>query len=93
MKYLFFVILISLFCGLQINAQSLKSNLKLPYDKESYVELEQTRSAYLQSLLENEINANKEWSDLVKQKRMAVSLVDLRDPCNVKFASITFLPV
>lgn len=88
MKYPFFVFCLYLLCGFQLNAQSLKSNLKLPYDKESYVELEQTRSAYLQSLLENEISANEEWSQLVEQKKMAVSLVDLRDPCDVKFASI-----
>lgn len=69
-------------------AQSTFSNNELPFDKDSYVEIEQTRSAYLQSLLENEINSNKVWADLVKNKKMAVSLVDLRDPCDVKYASI-----
>ncbi|WP_372944729.1 serine hydrolase [Muriicola sp.] len=42
----------------------------------------------LQRSLENQIYKNPEWKRLIESKRMAVGLVDLRDPENVRFARI-----
>ncbi len=42
----------------------------------------------LQRSLENQILKNPEWKKLIETKRMAVGLVDLRDPENVRFARI-----
>lgn len=42
----------------------------------------------LQSAIENEISKNKKWKSLIAQKRMAVGLVDLRNPNDPKFARI-----
>jgi beta-lactamase class A len=42
----------------------------------------------LQRSLENQIYRNPEWKELIDSKRMAIGLVDLRDPENVKFARI-----
>lgn len=35
-----------------------------------------------------ELNKNKKWKRLIEQKKMAVGLVDLRDPENVKYARV-----
>ncbi|EGV43910.1 hypothetical protein BZARG_2333 [Bizionia argentinensis JUB59] len=51
----------------------------------SLYELENT---ILQNSLEAEINKNPKWKSLINQKKMAVGLVDLSNPDNVKFASI-----
>ena len=42
----------------------------------------------LQRSLENQIYRNPEWKKLIESNRMAVGLVDLRDPENVRFARI-----
>lgn len=42
----------------------------------------------LQANLEKELLLNSKWSQLIAQKKMAVGLVDLRDPENVRFARI-----
>jgi beta-lactamase class A len=44
--------------------------------------------AKLQKNLEKELMANPHWKKLISQKRMAVGLVDLQDPENVKFARV-----
>jgi beta-lactamase class A len=35
-----------------------------------------------------QLNQNKKWKRLIEQKKMAVGLVDLRDPLNVKYARV-----
>jgi beta-lactamase class A len=42
----------------------------------------------LQASLENELNARPAWKKLIAQKKMAVGLVDLSDPENVRFARV-----
>ena len=42
----------------------------------------------LQTKLNEKISENPHWQDLVTTRKMAVGLVDLRDPRNVKFARI-----
>ncbi|MEZ5197557.1 MAG: serine hydrolase [Bacteroidales bacterium] len=42
----------------------------------------------LQNKLIDELNKNKKWKRLMDQKKMAVGLVDLRDPSNVKYARV-----
>ena len=42
----------------------------------------------LQTRLENEIFKNPHWKQLVRNKKMAIGIVDLSDPGNVKFAGL-----
>lgn len=42
----------------------------------------------LQDRLITELYKNKKWKRLIEQKKMAVGLVDLRDPLNVKYARV-----
>ncbi|WP_342774036.1 serine hydrolase [Muriicola soli] len=42
----------------------------------------------LQMSLENQVLKNPQWKKLIESKRMAIGLVDLRDPENVRFARI-----
>ena len=42
----------------------------------------------LQDRLIAELYKNKKWKRLIEQKKMAVGLVDLRDPLNVKYARV-----
>lgn len=45
----------------------------------------------LQKELDEELNANSHWKKLISQKKMAVGLVDLRDPESAKFARVNGL--
>lgn len=42
----------------------------------------------LQSSLFRELRSNEKWRSLIDQKKMAVGLVDLRNPSNIKFAHV-----
>ena len=42
----------------------------------------------LQNRLQKQLNSNPKWKQLIANKKMAVGLVDLQDPYNVKFARI-----
>lgn len=42
----------------------------------------------LQVNLEREISAHSDWSSLIGEKKMAIGIVDLSDPENVRFASV-----
>ena len=48
----------------------------------------QHQSMALQSQLELEINRNSQWRALVAQKKMAIGVVDLSDPRQVRFANL-----
>ncbi len=41
-----------------------------------------------QAHLENELNKHSDWAKLISQKKMAVGIVDLSDPENVRFARV-----
>ncbi|MEP3836117.1 MAG: serine hydrolase [Algibacter sp.] len=43
---------------------------------------------HLQNSLEKEINANPQWQRLIANKKMAVGIVDLSDPNQVKYMSV-----
>jgi beta-lactamase class A len=42
----------------------------------------------LQADFENELNKHQDWAKLISQKKMAVGIVDLSDPDNVRFARV-----
>ncbi len=63
-------------------------NLDLPYDPDIYQEVVDKKDDNLQYFLEEEIYKNPYWSRLIDQKKMAVSLVDLRNPYDLRYASI-----
>jgi len=46
------------------------------------------QDAGLQLALQDQINANAQWKNLIQQKRMSVSLVDMTDENNIKYANI-----
>ena len=50
--------------------------------------LSECLNSNLQKYLENEINKDPKWQSLVKNKKMAVGIVDLTDQFNPRFASI-----
>ncbi len=83
LKYLFTALLF-LFCSL-LPAQK---ELPLKVPNEQIRPLRSLLDTSLQRSLENQILKNPEWKKLIESKRMAVGLVDLRDPENVRFARI-----
>lgn len=42
----------------------------------------------LEARLTKSLNANPQWAQLIKNKKMAVGIVDLKDPLNARFASV-----
>lgn len=68
------------FSGITDFAGKAMASLKATFPK--------TTDAELQHMLEARINANPVWRDLVRQKRMAVGLVDLRDETKIRLASL-----
>lgn len=69
---------------LTMNAQ------ELPYYVPKFAEnsLFASQDANLQQLLEKKLNANPQWRSLIRNKKLAVGLVDLRDVYNPKFAKV-----
>lgn len=60
--------------------------IKLPADQ--IRPLRQLVDPKLQSLLERRLKQDKKWARLISRKKMAVGLVDLRDPYHIKFARV-----
>jgi beta-lactamase class A len=46
------------------------------------------QDAGLQLALQDQINANQNWVRMIQQKRMSISLVDMSDESNIKYANI-----
>ena len=84
MKKFFFSILI-FSVGLQTNISAQSFPLKVKSDHNS---LRNLIDSTLQVSLEEVINSKPRWKALVKNKRMAVGVVDLSDLENIKFARI-----
>ncbi|WP_435413115.1 serine hydrolase [Psychroserpens mesophilus] len=82
-RLLYFLLLIG--CTSILNAQN---GLPIKTPDSKIKPLRQFANQDLQSKLEFEINNNSEWRLLVSQKKMAVGIVDLSDPQNVKFANV-----
>ncbi len=79
-----FIILLFLCCGILSAQEALP--LSLPNDQ-----IKPLRSLVdnkLQMSLENQLMKNPKWKQLINSKKMAVGVVDLRDPRSATFASI-----
>ncbi len=69
-------------------ATVLPAQNELPLNLPFYRPLLSFANIDLETDLNNALNANPEWAKLIKEKRMAVGLVDLKDPYNVRFAKV-----
>lgn len=67
---------------------SAQNELPITIDDSKIQPLRQLLDSTLQATLEKEITKNPIWKKLVSQKKMAVGLVDLSDPENVRFARV-----
>ena len=70
-------------------------NLALADDKSPLItsqnpqfEVVNYQDAGLQLALQDQINANAHWRNLIQQKMMSISLVDMSDQDNIKYANI-----
>lgn len=89
MKYIFTSVL-SLFT-LFVVAQSAYQNTKteLPIKVLGKIKpITDIKDASLQSVLEKQINSNKTWKRLIKNKKMAIGIVDLSDSTKFKYAGM-----
>jgi len=88
LKIVFFLLIVvtSLFAFIypDSNSSSLPYNLS---DSEIHP-LRQLLNKKMQSKLELRLKRNKTWSGLINKKKMAVGLVDISDPHNIKFAHV-----
>lgn len=85
MKSNLYYLLFFLFFKSSIFAQQ---ELPIKTDNANIKPLQKLLDSSLQTRLREELNSNAEWSQLLTQKKMAVGLVDLSDPNNVRFARI-----
>lgn len=77
--------LLSLFVCFAISAQD---ELPLNIDNSKIKPLQKLLDSSLQTNLRDELASHPDWNDLIVQKKMAVGLVDLSDPENVRFARV-----
>ncbi len=63
---------------------------ELPFtiNKKQISPLRQLIDFKLQSALEKKLNSNPKWKRLISSKKMAVGVVDIKDPYNIRFARI-----
>lgn len=61
---------------------------QLPLDISEVKPLRSLIDLTFEAKLKTELYKNKKWKRLIDQKKMAVGLVDLRDPLNVKYARV-----
>ena len=74
------------------NAQNnTQPNLPLHIPQHYIFPLRSLENCDLQDQLANKLNANPKWKKLISQKKLAVGLVDLSDPYNVRFAQVNGL--
>ncbi len=82
-------ILLSVSACTQEKAEAPKPDYnKLPLSIEDIKPLRDLVDAPFQEKLTAALNKNKKWKRLIDQKKMAVGLVDLRDPLNPKYARV-----
>lgn len=67
---------------------SAQNDLPLDIDDSSIRPLRNMLDISLQARLEKELLNHKDWKSLIAQKKMAVGIVDLSDPENVRFARV-----
>lgn len=68
--------------------QQQATSTQLPLKVEDVKPLREAIDIPFQDKLVSQLNQNKKWKRLIEQKKMAVGLVDLRDPENVKYARV-----
>ena len=65
-----------------------QTGLPIKIDNAKIKPLSSLHNSSLQKNLENELKANPKWKKLIAQKKMAVGIVDLSNPNQVKYANI-----
>ena len=80
-----FFLLFTIVLCIAVNAQD---ELPLRIDNSKIKPLQKLLDSSLQTNLRDELASRPEWNDLIVQKKMAVGLVDLSDPENVRFARV-----
>lgn len=80
-----FLVLCFALTGYALTAQK---ELPIAVDESRISPLRQLLDSTLQQNLEDEINTHADWNKLISQKKLAIGVVDLSDPENVKFARI-----
>lgn len=80
-----FLVLCFALTGYVLTAQK---ELPIAVDESRISPLRQLLDSTLQQNLEDEINTHADWNKLISQKKLAIGVVDLSDPENVKFARI-----
>lgn len=90
MQYIIFLIFSILFFKfIGLNSQIVEQDsLPISIEAEYIKPLRTLLNNDLQKRLEKRLKKNKTWAKLIKNKRMAVGLVDLSDPYNVKYARV-----
>ncbi|MEA1784742.1 serine hydrolase [Arenibacter sp. GZD96] len=84
MKQLFLFV-VACFCVVPIWAQN---DLPILLGQGQITPLEELLDSELQYSLEAQVKSNPDWERLIREKKMAVGVVDLSNPENFKFASI-----
>ncbi|MFH1941237.1 MAG: serine hydrolase [bacterium] len=74
--------------GQVLHQASYDKSLPLSVPDDQIRPLRQLMDADLQKRLETRLNQNSAWAKLIKQKKMAVGLVDLSDSTRIKFARV-----
>lgn len=85
MKSNFLLIICTLLCTGTLLGQH---ELPIRIDESKIKPLRKLIDSSLQVNLEREISAHSDWSSLIAEKKMAIGIVDLSDPENVRFASV-----
>ncbi len=71
-----------------VKALSSTPDLPLNFPPDSVKYLRELIDPAMQKKLQTEINKNPKWKRLISQKKMAIGVVDLSDPYNVKYARL-----
>ena len=80
------VLLLFIFSSAFLNDS--QTGLPIRIDDSKIKSLKELTDKSMQISLDKELNANPEWKKLITQKKMAVGVVDLSSPYNVKYASV-----
>jgi beta-lactamase class A len=89
MKYIITAVLsfFTLFIAAQSTYQNTKTELPVHVDRK-IKPISEIRDANLQRILEKQINSNRVWKRLIKNKKMAIGIVDLSDSTNFRYAGM-----
>ena len=68
--------------------ETIETDLPFHIDQNQVKPLRQLVNPQLQRNLETVLRSNKKWDYLISRKKMAVGLVDISDPQNIKFARV-----